>query len=89
MIYYLKKSAENIVLDNGQSVIFDSASGNTHVLDETGSRILSLCDGTNTAEDIINHLVEEFNTSAEIIRPDVEDFFSELLEKDVLDTKDF
>jgi coenzyme PQQ biosynthesis protein PqqD len=88
MIYILKKHIEKIKLDNGQDVLFDPDSGNTHVLDEIGSEVLALCNGSNSIDEMVNNLSSEYNAPVDEIRQDVEAFLNDLIEKAVLDTKD-
>ncbi|MCK5759460.1 MAG: pyrroloquinoline quinone biosynthesis peptide chaperone PqqD [Clostridiales bacterium] len=88
MTYLLKKHIEKIKLDNGQDVLFDPETGDTHVLDEIGSVILTLCDGSNSIDEIVSCLSTEFNAPNEEIRVDVESFLKDLVEKNVLDNKD-
>jgi hypothetical protein len=53
MTYLLKEHIEKIKLDNGQDVLFDPKSGDTHVLDKIGSEILALCNGNNSIDEIV------------------------------------
>lgn len=88
MSYLLKKHIEKIKLDNGLDVLFDPESGNTHVLDEIGSEILTLCNGINSIDKIVSSLSSEYNAPSDEIRQDVESFLKDLMEKDILDIKD-
>ncbi len=87
MIYSLKKTVELITLDNGQSVIFDSESGNTHVLDDIGSEILTYCNGKNTISDISEILAKEYDSAHNIIENDIITFLEDLNAKNVLDSQ--
>ena len=88
MTYLLKEHIEKIKLDNGQDVLFDPESGNTHVLDEIGSEVLALCNGSNSIDEMVNSLSSEYDAPVDEIRQDVETFLNDLLRKDVLDTKE-
>ncbi|MCD6322579.1 MAG: pyrroloquinoline quinone biosynthesis peptide chaperone PqqD, partial [Clostridiales bacterium] len=60
----------------------------THVLDEIGSVILTLCDGSNSIDEIVSSLSTEYNAPVEEIKQDVESFLEDLVEKEVLINKD-
>ena len=88
MSYLLKKHIEKIKLDNGQDVLFDPESGDTHVLDGIGSEILALCDGSNSIDEIVSSLNSKYNAPTDEIKQDVETFLNDLLDKKVLDIRD-
>lgn len=46
--------------DNDGGLIFDPATGDVQVLNETGAFICALLDGTRTAEEIVAEVIEEF-----------------------------
>ncbi|HPC84213.1 MAG TPA: HPr-rel-A system PqqD family peptide chaperone [Thermoanaerobaculaceae bacterium] len=46
--------------DNDGGLIFDPATGDVQVLNETAAFICSLLDGTRTAEEIVAEVLEEF-----------------------------
>ncbi len=79
MIYSFKKTVGLITLDNGQSDIFDSESGNTHVFDDIGSEILTYCNGKNTISEISEILVKEYDSSRNIIENDIKTLLHTLI----------
>jgi hypothetical protein len=58
--------------------------GTYYSLDEVGSRIWELCDGTVTVEDIVTVLASEFDVSAATLRVDVAELLRSLSDEDLL-----
>ena len=52
-------------------VLLDPKSGEYYTLDEVGSRIWELCDGSRSLADIAVVVGQEFDASAEVIQADV------------------
>lgn len=62
-----------------ESILYDSAGGQIHILNSTGAAIWELCDGNNTAEDIAKNICVQFETDDfESVRKDVEEYLAEL-----------
>ena len=55
-----------------------------HLLNPTGAKIFSLCNGKRTVEDITQILIEEFPQATERIRSDVLRFFDYLVALDIV-----
>ena len=88
MIYQLKDTAELITLEGDKCVIFDSVSGDTHILDSIGNDILALCDGKSTAESIAGKLAVDYNAPSDVIFKDVISFLEKLVQKGVVSAAD-
>jgi UDP-N-acetylmuramyl pentapeptide synthase len=52
-------------------LVHHPAGGQVHVLNEVAGRILELCDGTRSTDQIVAAIVEETNEKAAIVGPDV------------------
>jgi hypothetical protein len=52
-------------------ILLDRGSQRVHRLDKVGARILACCDGTNSVQEIVTQLLQEFNVSDEQLASDV------------------
>jgi pyrroloquinoline quinone biosynthesis protein D len=59
-------------------VLLDPDGGEYFSLNEVGSRVWELCDGTRTVGDVVGVLAEEFDAPGETIRDDVLELLEEL-----------
>ena len=59
-------------------VLLDPNGGAYFSLNEVGSRVWSLCDGTRTVADVVGVLADEFEAPTETIRDDVLELLEEL-----------
>lgn len=65
--------------DNDGGLIFDPATGDVQVLNETAAFMCSLMDGTRSAEEIVAEVLEEFETDdPEAARADAAQFIEGL-----------
>lgn len=82
----LKKNEkmEYIKAEDGNLVVFDPVTQNTHILDEVGSDIVSQLDETSSMEELIDKLSALYNAPAEVIRADVTSFLEELKKQNVV-----
>ncbi len=55
-----------------------------YALNSTGIKILSLCDGTNTIEQIIRRIANYYDVSEEVIKDDVESFVKSKMELGII-----
>lgn len=78
------KVAARIV--DGQAVVVEPRSGMVNVLNEVGARMWELADGSRTASEIIDLLVEEFDAEPGQIRVDTLAFMADLLGKGLLES---
>lgn len=61
------------------------ASGRVLITNETGRRVLDLCDGRRTADEIGRSLAEQFPShGVDVIERDVRDFLDQAVEKGAL-----
>ncbi len=72
-----KEVAARII--EGEAVIISPSEGDVRVLNEVGSRIWELIDGTNTVEKIFTTISDEFEVSLDDARTDALEFFSDLV----------
>jgi pyrroloquinoline quinone biosynthesis protein D len=59
-------------------VLLDPNGGAYFSLNEVGSRVWHLCDGTRTVADVVGVLADEFDAPSETIREDVLELLEEL-----------
>ncbi len=69
---------------DGEAVIVLPESGQVTVLNEVGSRIWELIDGTRSVGEITEAIVAEYDVTAEQAERDVEEFIQELVENKML-----
>jgi PqqD family protein of HPr-rel-A system len=56
----------------GDIILHDGARGRAHVVNATAARILELCDGTATSDEIAAALAATYGIDAAVARADVE-----------------
>ena len=78
-------TAHRSVADEGCLVVVPSRAA-VEVLNPVGGKIYSMLDGTHTADDIVQALVEEFDVSEDQARKDLDAFLDELKEAKMLVT---
>lgn len=73
---------EGVILTevDDESILYDSAKGKIHILNEVGATIWKLCDGEHTVEDISAQIESEFNADGETVRKDVKEFLDKMQE---------
>ncbi|HID64386.1 MAG TPA: pyrroloquinoline quinone biosynthesis peptide chaperone PqqD [Anaerolineae bacterium] len=69
---------------DGEAVIVLPESGQVTVLNEVGSRIWELIDGTRSVGEITEAIVAEYDVTAEQAERDVEEFIQELVDNKML-----
>ena len=81
------RTSSVIAQPNGEStVLFDMESGRYFSLNDTGSRVWSLCDGTRTSGQIADLMSEEFAVAPETLREDVSELLGELTVRGLVKT---
>ncbi len=77
------KLSENVSVkqDRENYMLFDNLNGNIYKLNAVSYKILSLCDGENTDEDIIQNITNTFNAAKEETVKDFNDLMQNLLER--------
>ena len=71
----------------GEAFIVLPGKGEIKILNEVGSRVWELIDGTRTTEDIVGLILEEYETTRESARADVMEFLEELKANGMLDAE--
>jgi coenzyme PQQ synthesis protein D (PqqD) len=73
---------------DGKQVLLNLADGQYYALDEVGSRIWSLCDGTRVVADVVAVLCDEFDAAPATIESDARELLADLLDAQlVVDTQ--
>lgn len=82
---YKKNSEMDFMeMDDGQLVVFDPESGDTHFIDEIGHDILENLSEGDTIDGVISALCEIYDATPEDINGDVSEFFEQMLQKKVV-----
>jgi hypothetical protein len=71
---------ENVISQaSGEAtVLFHMETGRYFSLNETGSRVWALCDGTMTAGEIATRMAEEFDASPYVLQDDISELLQQL-----------
>jgi hypothetical protein len=64
--------------DEPTTVLLNQQSGEYYTLDEVGSRVWELCDGTRTASEIVAAVAAEYDAPVEVIERDVLELLNDL-----------
>lgn len=87
MSFTLIQDHSVIAQPNGEStVLFHMESGRYFSLNDTGSRVWSLCDGTRTTDQILDLMADEFDAPPELLREDVSELLRELAGRGLVKT---
>ena len=84
----LFKRAEHLAWRNlgEHTIVIDSrVNKEVHHLNEVGTFLWNLCDGTNSLDHIKSKLIEEYEIDSSTANSDVEQFLSELKNKSLLE----
>jgi hypothetical protein len=73
-----------IEVDDGNLVVFDPDTGDAHFIDEIGEDIISILSNPCDIDSIVKTLSEKYDTPANEIKPNVEDFICSLIKKKVV-----
>lgn len=84
MKYIRNHNMEFLDIDDENLAVYDSESGDTHYIDETGKSILEILKVETAEEDLISRLCELYSTTAKEITNDVYEFLNELILKKVV-----
>jgi hypothetical protein len=80
------RRAERVLARQGEGVLIllDPDDGSYYTLDEVGSRIWELCDGTRSTAEIAAILSEEFDAAPETIRADLLELVADLSDQNLV-----
>ena len=73
--------AVSIKQDEENYIFFDNSTGDIYKLNEISYKILSLCDGRTTNENILFMITKEFNVTEQEVEKDFEALIQKLLSK--------
>ena len=82
--YIIKNNRIISRLIDGKMVILDAEGKTLYILNEIGTKIWELCDGSNRIKDIVSKLCHEYDIEKDIAKKDVLDFVNQLLQADLL-----
>ncbi|RZV40468.1 MAG: PqqD family protein [Candidatus Acidulodesulfobacterium acidiphilum] len=71
----------SIKQDETYYIFFDNETGDIYKLNEISYKILSLCDGSTTNEDILSTIMQEFNVTYQEAKKDFDKLIQTLLSK--------
>ncbi len=71
----------SIKQDETYYIFFDNETGDIYKLNEISYKILSLCDGRTTNEDILSTITQEFNVTEQEAKKDFKALIQKLLNK--------
>ncbi len=71
----------SIKQDETYYIFFDNENGDIYKLNEISYKILSLCDGSTTNEDILSTITQEFNVTDQEAKKDFDKLIQTLLNK--------
>jgi coenzyme PQQ synthesis protein D (PqqD) len=63
---------------DGEAVLLDIESGGYFALNQVGSRIWELCDGTRSTAEIVSVICDEFDVAEDVAAADAHELLSEL-----------
>jgi hypothetical protein len=77
---------EQIIVQKGSKdvLLFNMDNGSYYALNEVGSRIWELCDGTHRVEQLVCMLAKEYDAPAETIETDILELLEDLRSKNLL-----
>ena len=77
---------EQIVVQKGSNdvLLFNMDDGSYYALNEVGSRIWELCDGTHGVAQMVSTVAKEYGAPTEIVEPDVLELLDELRSKKLI-----
>jgi hypothetical protein len=77
---------EQIVVQKGSKdvLLFNLDDGSYFALNEVGSRIWELCDGTHQLEQMVCILAKEYDAPAEILQTDIRELLEDLRSKNLI-----
>jgi PqqD family protein of HPr-rel-A system len=76
--------ALTVVEIDGESVVYDDATGNLHHLNPTATVVFSLCDGTATARELATEIAEAFEQPADEVERQIRRLLRELRSQGLL-----
>ena len=73
--------------EKDKTVLLDELSGSPYYLENTGSYIWNIIDGKRNLKDILNELTQRFDSDEKVIKTDLIEFITELLENQIITVK--
>ena len=73
--------------EKDKTVLLDELSGSPYYLESTGSYIWNIIDGKKNLKDILNELTKKFDSDKKVIKTDLIEFITELLENQIITVK--
>ncbi len=73
--------------DKEKTVLLDELSGSPYYLENTGSYIWNIIDGKKNLKDILNELTQRFDSDEKVMKTDLIEFITELLENQIIMVK--
>lgn len=78
------RSIDGLIYNNEEEVptLLNPVTGQIFVTNEVGRRVLELCDGDRTIDEVIAAILNEFaDSSADQVREDVQEFLTRAIEQ--------
>lgn len=88
---YLKLKENVILIDNylfPRAIQEDGIVGKVYPINSTGIFMLSLCDGTNTMEEIVSLVARKYNIGENVVIKDTKEFLNEKIEQGIVETNE-
>jgi hypothetical protein len=86
--YPMKSTQTASRIVDGEAVIVLPLESAVNTLNEIGTRIWEMSDGTNTVTDIIQQIQQEFDVEADVAQDDTLSFIHDLVDKKMIVLKD-
>jgi PqqD family protein of HPr-rel-A system len=81
MVYQKNTDMDFITVDDTSLTVFNPETGDAHLFDATGIDILNILDEPTDLDEILEKLCAIYDTTAEEIKSDIEQFLAESIEK--------
>ena len=73
--------------EKDKTVLLNEISGSPYYLESTGSYIWNIIDGKKSLEDILDELIHNFDSDEKVIKTDLIEFITELLDNQIITVK--
>jgi hypothetical protein len=73
--------AQRVKPEEPTTVLLDPQSGQYYTLDEVGSRVWELCDGSRKVAEIVDIIGQEYDAPADVIQADVIELLRDLTDE--------
>lgn len=85
---YIKNNDFISQVIQGEAVLLNSKSGDYFGLNQVGTDFYNLIDGKRSFDEILKILDEDYNVSIEVLKKDVEELLTKLIEKNIVYNKE-